>query len=256
MKNIVKIFLTFIWIVMFMNITHGSYWIYYGANKTYAKSLYNKYDLIIMQDYNFNLFKTYTWKKICYLTVWEFDGTSNDLIGLNLTGAQIWENKEWNSIIMDMWNQNWIHYLLQKENNLKNIGCNWLFLDTIWQDGYEKQAIDLIKILKNNWKESYIVVNNWHNIKNEIVDYIDAYMFENYWNNGTIKGSTDWDWYINLSQEYATLWKTYGKKIFALIYWNPNQNIKTKKWGTVVKDLCNTYGFEFIFSNLNINKMY
>lgn len=256
MKNSIKLFLIFIFSGIYVTITYWNYWIYYGTNKNYAKTLYSKYDLIIMQDYNYHLFSKYNGKKICYLSVWEFDGNNESLISLGLSWSKIWENKNWESSIMDMWNQKWIDYVLQKQTDLKILGCDGLFLDTIWQDGYEKEAIDLVKIIKNNWKESYIIVNNWHNIMYDIVDYIDGYMFENFWSYGTIIWTTDADWYIQLAREYEILAKKNNKKIYTLIYWNPNKNLKLKKWWLQVKKICSQYHFEFIFSNSNIDKIY
>lgn len=257
MKNIiVKTFLILSLFLLCSLTTQANYGIYYGTNSTYAKSLYSKYDLIIMQDYNYNLFKSYSGKKVCYLSVWEFDGTQTELSNLWLTGAVIWYNSEWGSYIMNMGHEKWVNYLLKRETTLKNMWCHGIFLDTIWQDGYEKQAITLTQKLKTNRKESYIVVNNAHSIKNDIVSYIDAYMFENYWDYGTVSGTPDADWYINLSQEYLTLAKTYNKRIFALSYGNINLNTNMKKRAEIVRNLCKKYNFEIIFSNYNLNKIY
>lgn len=259
MKNtIIKLFLFIIWLVWigFISSASASYWIYYWSNATYAKSLFTKYDVMIMQDYNYNLFKNYTWKKVCYLTIWEFDWDSTQLNNLWLSWAVVWFNPDWNSYIMDMWNQTWVNYLLNEENRLKNLGCNGLFLDTIWNTWYETQAVALTKSLKDNWTNAYIVVNNAHDIKNELVNYVDAYMFENYWQYGTKAWTNDANWYNALSLDYQNLAKTYGKKIYSLSYGNVNLNSSMKTWGNTVVNKCTSYWFEYVIADWNLTKIY
>lgn len=229
----------------------ASYWIYYWTNKTYAKTIF-WYDLMILQPYNFNLFKDYKGKKICYITVWEFDGTKEEMDNLWLTSAMKWYNSERNSYFMDMSSTVWQNYLLKKEAELKNMKCSWIFLDTIWQEWQKKWWIAIVKKLKENWKDAYIVVNNWHEIKNEIVNYVDAYMFENFWDKTVKLWSEDAKWLDALSVEYQALAKKYNKRIFALSYWVP----WTSKWWTSIKTKAKKYWFELIFTNNIINKMY
>jgi len=38
---------------------------------------------------------------------------------------------------MNMSDLNWQNYLLSKSNELKQMGCHGMFLDTIWNDGQE-----------------------------------------------------------------------------------------------------------------------
>lgn len=118
-------------------LTSADYGIYYGTNATYAKRTSETFDMMIIQPYNYKLYANYTGKKICYLSVGEFDGTVTDLTTLGLDGAKIGYNATWNSYFMDMSNLLWQDYLVKKEGELKTMGCDGLFLDTIWQDGQE-----------------------------------------------------------------------------------------------------------------------
>lgn len=231
--------------------TFANYWIYYGTNKTYSKTL-TWYDIMILQPYNYNLFKDYTGKKICYITVWEFDWTKDELTTLWLSNAVKWFNSEWNSYLMDMWSKTWQKYLIKKEWELKTMKCDWIFLDTIWQDWQEKEWISIVKKLRANWKDSYIVVNNGHNIKNSIVKYVDAFMFENFWDKTVKAGSEDAKWLDWLSSEYQALAKKYKKRVFTLSYGNP----WTSKWGNNIKAKAKTYWFETVFASINLTRIY
>jgi hypothetical protein len=53
-------------------ITSAEYGIYYWTDNKYAPKTFGL-DTMIIQPYNFDLYKTYTGKKICYLSVGEFD---------------------------------------------------------------------------------------------------------------------------------------------------------------------------------------
>lgn len=82
---------------------------------------------------------------------------------------------------MDMGSASWTGYLVKREADLKTKGCAGLFLDTVWQGGYENQGVALVKTLRSNWKAANIVVNNAHDIKYRVKDDVDGYMFENFW---------------------------------------------------------------------------
>lgn len=238
--------------ISLFSFSFAQYWIYYWTSKSYAKTLFN-YDVMIIQPYNINLFKDYKGKKVCYLTVGEFDGTESELESLWLKDAVKWFNSEWNSYMMDMSNSKWQDYLISQENNLKTIWCNWVFMDTIWQDWQEDAWVTIAQKIKQNWSDWYIVVNNWHYIKDRIIDYVDAYMFENFWDKTVKAWSEDEKWLQELSSEYQNIAKTYNKRIFALSYWNPATAIK---WWKNVKAKASLYWFEIIFSNLNLTKIF
>lgn len=63
-------------------IASADFGIYYGTDAVYAKRTARAFDMMIIQPYNFNLYANYTGKKICYLTVGEFDGTATELTNL------------------------------------------------------------------------------------------------------------------------------------------------------------------------------
>jgi len=237
-------------------LTFADYWIYYGTNQSYATKTFSKFDIMIIQPYNFNLYKNYTGKKVCYLTVWEFDGTQEELETLWLSQAKIWVNTEWNSIIMNMSDINWQNYLLSKSNELNQMGCHGMFLDTIWNDGQEAGWIEIVKKLRNNWSNAIIIPNNPHNIKEAIIDYVDGAMFENFWDYGTLENSSDGLWYKNLAQQYKDLYTSKWKPVYALSYGNPYQNTTLKKWGQKVVSLATNYNFQVVFSDYNLTKIF
>lgn len=243
-----------IWLLVFIpSISSAEYGIYYGANSIYAKRTATTFDMMIIQPYNYNLYTNYTGKKICYLTVGEFDGTTTELKNLWLDSAKIGYNSTWNSFYMNMSSVLWQDYLVKEELKLKNMGCNGVFIDTIWQDGKESGWIAIIKKLRENWKEAYIVPNNAHTIKNEIVNYVDAYMFENFWDKTVKDNSTDAKWLLTQMQEYSILKKNTGKRLFAINYGDP---FVSKTWGEKTKNLAIRYGFEEIYTNRNITMIY
>lgn len=251
MKTRDKIIASIVILSLSIGSAFASYWIYYGTNKTYAKTI-TWYDILIVQPYNYNLFKDYKGKKICYITVWEFDGTKDELNQLWLSGAVKWYNSQWNSYLMDMSSTLWQTYLIKKEWELKKLKCDWIFLDTIWQDWQEKAWIDIVKKLKSNWKDAYIVANNAHTIKKDIVKFVDAYMFENFWDKTVKAWSEDAKWLDNLSLEYQAIAKKYNKRIFTLSYGNP----WTSKWWKNIKDKATKYWFETIFADTNLQRIY
>ena len=243
--------------IYFLSIVNAETGIYYWLNKKYNSSLNSNFDYMIIQPYNIELYNQYKWKKLCYLSVWEFDWSNDELINLWLEKSKIWINEERSSIIIDMSNKNWQKYIISKWKELKKLWCNWLFLDTIWNDWQEKWWIQIVKLLKLSWKNSYIIVNNPHNIKNEIFDYVDWIMFENYWDIWTKANTSESDWYFELSKEYKNKYIDNGKKVIALTYWDPTwNNSKKKTWWNDVLDITNKYWFELIFSNYDLTKIY
>lgn len=249
-KKKIQYLLSIILIFWLFSKTFADYWIYYWTDQKYASKIMWNYDVIIIQPYNFNLFKDYKWKKICYLTVWEFDWTKEELNSLWLSWAIVWYNSEWDSFIMNISDISWQSYLIKKENSLKAMWCNWIFLDTIWQDWQETWAISIIKKLKNNWKSWYFVANNAHYIKNQILSYIDAFMFEWFYKDSIKIWSNDDKWLKKISSEYATIHKSTGKPIYALSYAKNNKNKQQ------IKSKAKFYWFEIIFADYNLTKIY
>jgi len=252
MKNKIISLFVLISLLLIPCLTNAEYWIYYWVNSNYSKKTLSKFDLMIIQPYNFDLYKNYKGKKICYITVWEFDWDQEELNSLDLQDATVWFNDEWNSFVMDMSNSKWQDYLLNQENKLKNLWCNWLFLDTIWNDWQELWWIEITKKLRQNWENAYIIPNNAHNIKNEIKDYVNGFMFENFWDVNIKDNSEDAKWLLSQMQEYTDIVKWTDKKLFAINYWNP---FKNKKWWNKTKELSKKYWFEMIFSNYNLDKI-
>lgn len=252
-----KLFLILVCLFSFVSEhVYWSYSIYYWVNQKVAKKTFTS-DLVILQEYNFDLYKKYTWKKICYLSVWELDET-NDYITLHwLKDAVISKNTEWNSFIMDMNNPAWIEFVLDKEKKLKDMWCDWLFLDTIWQENKEQWGIDIVKKIRDHWYDSYIIVNNAHYIKNEIKDFVDGYMFENFWDYGTVVGSENALWYESLFKDYSSL-SLEWKKLYALNYTNPKNLLSKKKkdWYKIIQKKAQIYNFDLIFSSYNLDKVY
>jgi len=60
----------------------AEYGMYYGMDPAYAKRIAATFDMMIIQPYNYDLYMNYPGKKICYLTIGEFDGTAAELAKL------------------------------------------------------------------------------------------------------------------------------------------------------------------------------
>lgn len=253
-SKIISLILTWILIASPL-ITSAEYGIYYWTNASYAKKTIKTFDTIIIQPYNLNLYKNYTGKKICYLTVGEFDWTADELWNLWLSGAVVGFNSDWNSFIMNMSNLKRQDYLIKEELKLKNMWCNGLFLDTIWQDWQETGWIEIVKKIRENWKDAYIIPNNAHFIRNDILNYVNAFMFENFWDMNIKDNSEDAKWLLVQMQEYQNLTKWTNKKLYAISYGNPFVS-KNKKWWEKIKNLSIKYWFEQIFTNLHLTNIY
>lgn len=232
---------------------YSYYSLYYWTDINEAKKTF-KSDIVILQDYNIHLYEKYKWKKICYLTVWEFDGDKKELEQLWLTWSVIWFNERWNSYLMNMGSSQRLQFLLNEANRLKNIWCQGLFLDTIWQDWQEKESVEVVKNIYHFWKDGLIIPNNAHNFKQHINDYVYAYFFENFWDYGTQIGTHTADWYINLFEEYSKTWK----RLLGVNYKNPKKIIwkDEKQWFQQIKKYAKKYSFEIQFSDLHLEYIY
>lgn len=239
--------------VVFPTFAYAEYGIYYGMSATYAKRTAQAFDRMIVEPYNISLYSMYTGKKICYLSVGEFAGTPTELDALRLTSAQVGYNSTWNTYIMDMGNTTWQKYLLASAQKIRSLGCNGLFLDTIWQDGQETGAIAIVRALRAQWPSAYIIPNNAHNIKTQIVASVDGYMFENFWEKTIKTGSADANWLTTQMQEYQTLNKKYNKRLFGIVYGDPFAN---QTWSNTTKNLALKYGFDMIYANTALSTIY
>ena len=152
-----------------------------------------------------------------------------------------------------MSNVTWQKYLLASAQKLKSMGCNGLFLDTIWQDGQETGGVAIVRSLRAQWPTAYIIPNNAHNIKKQIVGSVDGYMFENFWEQSVKVGSADANWLTAQMQEYQTLSQTYNKRLFAIVYGDPFTN---KTWSNTTKNLALKYGFGMIYANTALSAIY
>lgn len=236
----------------FFSAASADYGIYYGTSQTYANKTF-KLSPVIVQPYNLALYAKYSGPKICYLSAGEFDGTSAELGALGLSGAVTGFNADWNSYVMDMGNPAWLGHVLSEESKLKSAGCSGVFLDTLWQSGQEDSAVALVAAVRSNWPSAFVAVNSAHDFKYRVKDFVDAYMFENFWTSGTKASSMDGQWYLAQFAEYSDLKKVYGKKLYALSYGNPF--VKTA-WAKTVKSYANAYGFDLLFANSNLTTIY
>ena len=167
--------------------------------------------------------------------------------------AQIGYNPNWNTYIMDMSSATWQQYLLTSAKKLRTLGCDGLFLDTIWQNGQETGAIAIVRALRTQWLNAYIIPNNAHNIKNQIIASVDGFMFENFWDKTIKSGSADANWLTTQMQEYQTISKTYNKRLFGIVYGDPFAN---KTWSNTTKNLALKYGFGMIYTNTSLTTIY
>ena len=249
----IKIILLF---VLVMSFSYSSFIFYYWDDKNYVDTVLSKWrdvDYLVIQDYNFELFKQWPGKKICYLSVWEFDWTKEDLKKLHLEKAVVWYNKEWNSFIMDMGDKKWRKYLKKRLKYLKKLWCDGVFLDTLWQQWQDDKAKWLVKYLRSKWKKWIFIVNNAHNIKFDIVKYVDWYLFENFWDKWTKYCDDDCKWYLSQFKDYKRIKEKYRKLLWAISYWDPDRD---KNWYNQVIDIANKYWFEVDFGNYDLTKIY
>ena len=81
MQYFSKIFCQVVLIVaiLFPTFSYAEYSIYYGTTPSYAKRTALIFDLMIVQPYNIDLYTGYAGRKICYLSVGEFAGTTSEL---------------------------------------------------------------------------------------------------------------------------------------------------------------------------------
>lgn len=235
-------------------VASAEYGIYYWTSQKYAsKTIW--FNTMIIQPYNIGLYENYTGKKICYLTVGEFDWTADELKTLWLDSSKVWFNETWNSFIMDMSSIKRQEYLIKEELKLKNMWCNWLFLDTIWQDWQQEWWIQIVKKMRENWKEAYIIPNNAHFIRYDILGYINAFMFENFWETKTTVWSEDALWLEEQMQEYQKLVKWTNVRLMAISYWNPFVT-RNKAWAIKAWQLSLKYWFEQIYTNTYLTNIY
>lgn len=180
MKTARILFVALFTALVSVSVANADYGIYYGTSASYAAKTF-KFSPVIVQSYNLALYAKYPGQKICYLSVGEFDGTSAELGSLGLSGAVVGFNADWNSHVMDMGSSAWVSYVLSEEAKLKSAGCSGVFLDTLWQSGQEDSAVALVAAIRSNWPSAFVIANNAHDFKYRVKDYVDGYMFENFW---------------------------------------------------------------------------
>jgi hypothetical protein len=78
-------------------------------------------------------------------------------------------------------------------------------------------------------------------------------MFENFWDKTIKDNSTDAKWLLAQMQEYNTIKKNTGKKLLAINYGDP---FVSKIWGEKTKALAIKYGFEEIYTNMNLTTIH
>ena len=78
-------------------------------------------------------------------------------------------------------------------------------------------------------------------------------MFENFWDKTIKDNSTNAKWLLAQMQEYNTIKKNTGKRLLAINYGNP---FVSKAWGEKTKNLAIKYGFEEIYTNMNLTTIY
>lgn len=147
----------------------------------------------------------------------------------------------------------WQQYLLTSAQKIRFLGCDGLFLDTIWQTGQETGAIAIVRALRAQWSSAYIISNNAHNIKNQIIASVDGYTFENFWATTIKTGSADANWLTAQMQEYQILSQMYNKRLFGIVYGDPFIN---KAWSNTTKNLALKYGFGMIYTNTSLSILY
>ena len=239
--------------VLFANVYDKSAIVYYGKDISYTTV--GIHDYIIVQPNHIDTatpgFMIYKKKMYAYVSIGEIDPSLAEYQDMNKTW-EVTENKHWKSIVLDIKNKDYQHFLFTKmiEPQLKN-GFENFFFDTL--DSYqlyskndqerkanEKALADFINEFHKRYPKSKLVVNRGFEIIDQIHDSIDAVLFESYYK-GT--SSNKKNPYKNVSandRQWFDVWlkkiRSYHKDIISVEYM-PLKSIYSTKSDQIVSML-------------------
>ncbi len=148
--------------------------------------LYKVCDWLIVDPRNKNVYKKDKAKLIAYISIGEVSKDSEDYKDIKKSWI-IGENKNWNSVILDITNPEYQKYLLNKINKYKNF--DGFFFDTVdsyqtvlkdksKKSKYENSLINFIKSVKDIYPSKKILLNRGFEIFDNIKSYIDGIVVE------------------------------------------------------------------------------
>jgi hypothetical protein len=91
------------------------------------------------------------------------------------------KNENWDSIVMDINNENYQKYLLNQTQSVFESGAQGVFLDTV--NDYPQLTegtINFIKILHKKYPNKFFIMNKGFTITDKVVDSIQGVLFEGF----------------------------------------------------------------------------
>ncbi|RUM59689.1 MAG: polysaccharide deacetylase [Persephonella sp.] len=176
--------LTFYLTNSFGNDAKPSVCFYYHDNVPFE--LYQMCDWLVVDPRNKNVYKKERAKLIAYISIGEVSKNSEEYKEINKSWI-IGENKDWNTVVLDITNPAYQKFLLKKLSRYKNY--DGFFFDTIdsyqsvlkdtdKRERYERALIGFIKSVKEIYPPKKIVLNRGFEIIDKVKDYVDGVVAE------------------------------------------------------------------------------
>ncbi len=148
--------------------------------------LYKACDWLVVDPRNKHVYKKDKAKLIAYISIGEVSKNSEDYKSIKKSWI-IGENKNWNSVILDITNPEYQKFLLNKINKYKNF--DGFFFDTVdsyqtvlkdksKKSKYESSLINFIKSVKDIYPSKKILLNRGFEIFDSVKSYIDGIVVE------------------------------------------------------------------------------
>jgi len=123
---------------------------------------------------------------------WYLDHFTGEGCGINKADGKPDRHKDWGSYFVNPSDKNWQEYVIYEKMAIivEDLNCNGAFLDAVlyphlYPDDIKERElkpgmIEIIKRIRNRYPKSYLLVNNGWIILKEIIDYVDAIMYESF----------------------------------------------------------------------------
>jgi uncharacterized protein (TIGR01370 family) len=241
-----------------------SWFCYYGADNSIFNS---NVELLVLESNNIGpITEEIKNNKIClaYLSVGELNLNSTDTHDLNIKKLKVNENKNWtDSIRVDVRSSEWQDKVLQLARQRIQNGYDGFFIDTIDSAEFleEKEikyrgminsAVKIIKMLRDEFPDAYIIVNGGVKMAEKLTPFIDAFCIESViatYNFNTqeyyLREGDELDWSLNRVSKL----KKYHLPIFSIDYCNKQTKIKTQRLKLF------NLGIKPAFSSISLNEL-
>ena len=159
--------------------------------------LYKICDWLVVDPRNKNVYKRDNAKLIAYISIGEINKNSSEYKYIKKSWI-IGENKNWNSVILDITNPEYRNFLINRINKYKNY--DGFFFDTVdsyisvikdnsQKKAYETSLISFIKTVKNRYPSKKILLNRGFEIFDNVKDSIDGVVVESLFSGLDLKNS-------------------------------------------------------------------